>query len=138
MPLTPPSASTALTNSNAAEAALVAAGNTAFIQIVTVFIDKAIPIGTLFSVSPPLPINVDFTVISTYFTGLGYTVTLMLTPPDFFGSSIPMGFPEVIGNSPVWDQSSPPPAYPDPGWTSWQIYVQAHHPRVLIQWGTAP
>lgn len=137
-PLTTPDAPTANTNTNAAEAALVATANTAFIQAITVLILSCIPVGDLFSVSPPIPTNVDYNVISTYFTGLGYTVLLMLQPHDFFGQFPPLGFPEVVGNSPFWSPAAPPPAYPDPGWTSWQQYVQRHHPRMNIKWGTAP
>lgn len=139
-PLTPPNQATALANTNAAEAAVVAAANTAFIQAITVFIDDAIPLGTIFSVSPPIPTNVDYNVISTYFTGLGYTVTLVLEPTPFFGFGLPaIGFPEVgLPNFPSWDPASPPPAYPSSGWTSWQEYVQRHHPLMMITWGMAP
>src|ERR1700688_2972160 len=138
-PLITPSQATANTNSNAAEAALVATGNAAFIQTITALIDSAIPL-SLFSVAPPIPINVDYNAISTYFTGLGYTVTISLATSPFWGWSncFPAaGFPEVI--PPVfvfWSPLSPPPAYPSPGWTSWQIYVQRHHPLVTITWGS--
>ena len=136
MPLSTPTSSTALTNTQAAEAAQVAAANTAFEQTLTALILSAIPLGK-FQISAPIADNVDYNAVSAYFTGLGYTVTLTLPPPQFFGTSLPV--PVFPGPPwPAWNRMAPPPSYPDSGWTAWEQYVRRHRPLVGISWGTAP
>lgn len=143
MSLTPPDASTALTETNANEAAIVAAANTAFIQIITVLIDNAIN-NNKFAIYPPLADNVDYNVIYSYFTGLGYTVSITFAPIQYFGQPyppipFPAGWPEVVPPGwPFWTPPNPPPAYPAQGWTNWQYYVQQHHPLMVLTWGTPP
>lgn len=68
-----PTASTANTESNATIAAETATAQTAFIASTTVLINTAISNG-LFQVEPFLPLLVTSAYVTTYFTGLGYTV----------------------------------------------------------------
>lgn len=122
----------------AAQAAAITAGNAAFIQSTTILIENAIANG-LFTVFPSLGINVDYTVVSAYFTNLDYVVSV----PPYPGFGWPPIYP-----APGWDgsfcdfggfqNSGPPPAYPSPGWAAWQNYVQSHPFKIQISWGPAP
>jgi len=129
-----PDQATANAASFAAQTAAVTAGNTAFIQATTILIENAIS-NKLYTVEPIIPLNVDYNAVLPYFTGLGYTVQFMLSLPNGWPPIYPApGWDGPFG----WNGAAPPPPFPSEQWLSWQFYVQANTPRMVISWGPPP
>lgn len=96
MPVTLPNATTANTESFASIAAATATAEAAFIASTTVLINQATALG-IFQIQPYLPALVTSAYVTTYFTGLGYSVLYPILPPSPFNwCGIPAGFPEVV------------------------------------------
>jgi hypothetical protein len=130
-----PDQSVANSETIAAQTALVAAANAAFIESATILIENAIT-NSLFQAFPFLIANVDYNVISAYFTALDYTVSI--TPYPGLGWPPIYPAPGWDGSCGGWNQWGPPPSFGTPGWESWNQYIQAHPTRIQIYWGPNP
>jgi len=123
MTYTLPDASTANTESNATLAERTTTANAQFIASATVLINNATA-NSLFQVEPFVVPFMSIATITTYFQGLGYTVTYPIVPNyPWNWCGIPAGFPEVVPN----------------GWTSWACGCgNCEQPRISITWPPFP
>lgn len=125
-----PTESEAKTQALANEQAVVTAASNAWIASTKIVIENAITNGLL-SCSPFLTANVDYGILSTYFKGLGYSVTVLLQYTDPYG--------EGYGDWGYYSYnfaSAPPPSYPSAQWAPFQQYLAGHPTRVLISWSS--
>ena len=122
MAITLPNAATANTDSTAEIAAATAANQASFIASATVLINQAIANG-LYQVEPYMVPLVTSDYITTYFQGLGYTVTFPIIPPGpWWPCYAAAGFPEVL----------------PPGWTNWSCGCGGNCKplRIRIAWSS--
>jgi hypothetical protein len=115
MSISLPDESTANAESNAATAAQIAAAEAEFIASTTVAINQAIGLGQFF-VEPILPPLVTSAYVTTYFTGIGYTVVFPIIPPGPY-------------NAPVYIPGCVPPGYIPPN-----TPMQPGPVRIQISW----